>query len=95
MRALVFGESGQVARELALAAPARGIEATMLGRAVADLTNPEACVQAIRDADADVVVNAAAFACVDSSTPGPIQEGQPLLQGHSAARSSAALSSAS
>ena len=33
MRALVFGETGQVARELARAAPARGIAATTLGRA--------------------------------------------------------------
>jgi dTDP-4-dehydrorhamnose reductase len=71
MRALVFGESGQVARELALAAPARGIEAAMLGRAAADLTDPEACVRAIRASDVDVVVNAAAYTAVDRAEDEP------------------------
>lgn len=65
MRALVFGETGQVARELARAAPARGIEALFLGRDVADLADPEACARAVRAADADIVVNAAAHTAVD------------------------------
>ena len=47
MRALVFGESGQVARELARRAAARGIEAVALGRAAADLADPEACARAV------------------------------------------------
>jgi dTDP-4-dehydrorhamnose reductase len=67
MRALVFGESGQVARELALTARDRGIEAVLLGRAAADLTDPEACVRAIRETEADVVVNAAAYTAVDKA----------------------------
>jgi dTDP-4-dehydrorhamnose reductase len=71
MRALIFGETGQVARELALGAPARGIDAVMLGRAIVDLTDPEACVRAIRDADADVVVNAAAYTAVDRAEDEP------------------------
>jgi dTDP-4-dehydrorhamnose reductase len=71
MRALVFGESGQVARELALAAPQRGIEAVTLGRAVAELTDPEACVRAIRDAGVEVVVNAAAYTAVDRAEDEP------------------------
>jgi dTDP-4-dehydrorhamnose reductase len=71
MRALIFGETGQVARELAQSAPARGIAAVALGRAVADLTDPEACVRAIRDADADVVVNAAAYTAVDRAEDEP------------------------
>jgi dTDP-4-dehydrorhamnose reductase len=71
MRALVFGESGQVARELKLAAPGRGIEAVMLGRAEADLTDPEICVRAIREADVDIVVNAAAYTAVDRAEDEP------------------------
>jgi dTDP-4-dehydrorhamnose reductase len=71
MRALVIGESGQVARELALAAPERKIDAVTLGRAAVDLTNPEACVRAIRDADADVIVNAAAYTAVDRAEDEP------------------------
>ena len=47
MRALVFGETGQVARELRASAAARGIEATFLGRAAADLADPEACARAV------------------------------------------------
>lgn len=71
MRALVFGETGQVARELALTAAARGIAATMVGRAVADLTDPGACVRAIEAADADIVVNAAAYTAVDRAEDEP------------------------
>ena len=40
MRALVFGETGQVARELARTAAARGIGARFLSRGVADLADP-------------------------------------------------------
>lgn len=67
MRALVFGESGQVARELARAAAARGIEARFLGRAQADLADPEACARAVRTAGADIIVNAAAYTAVDQA----------------------------
>ena len=45
MRALVFGETGQVARELGRTAPGRGIEAVLLGRDAADLADPEACAR--------------------------------------------------
>ena len=71
MRALVFGETGQVARELALTAATRGVAARFLGRAAADLTDPEACVRAIAAADADVVVNAAAYTAVDRAEDEP------------------------
>ncbi len=67
MRALVFGETGQVGRELGRTARERGIAATVLGRAAADLTDPEACARAIREADAEVVVNAAAYTAVDAA----------------------------
>ena len=45
MTILVFGETGQVARELARRAP----EAEYLGRAQADLAMPQACAAAIHD----------------------------------------------
>ena len=67
MRALVFGTSGQVARELARAAGPRGIALRALGRAEADLADPEACARAIRASDAEIVVNAAAWTAVDAA----------------------------
>jgi dTDP-4-dehydrorhamnose reductase len=67
MRALVFGETGQVARELLRAAPGRGISAPALGRAGADLADAAACAGAVRRADADVVINAAAYTAVDQA----------------------------
>jgi dTDP-4-dehydrorhamnose reductase len=58
---LVFGRTGQVARELALLAP----EATVLGRDAADLSDPEACAAAIAAHAPDAVINAAAWTAVD------------------------------
>jgi dTDP-4-dehydrorhamnose reductase len=63
VRALVFGRSGQVARELARLAS----EALFLGRAEADLTDPAACAEAVAKADAAVVINAAAYTAVDKA----------------------------
>jgi len=67
MRAIVFGTTGQVARELARSAASRGIALVALGRSEADLTDPEACARAVRDVKADVVVNAAAYTAVDAA----------------------------
>jgi dTDP-4-dehydrorhamnose reductase len=64
MRVLVFGQTGQVARELARRCPA-GITARFLGRDQADLLDPAACARAI--ADCDVVINAAAWTAVDKA----------------------------
>lgn len=61
MRTLVFGKTGQVARELARMQP----EARFLGRADADLSDPEACAVAIAGSEADLVINAAAYTAVD------------------------------
>ena len=58
---LVFGRTGQVARELARAAPG----ARFLGRDAADLSNPGACAAAIRAARPQAVINAAAWTAVD------------------------------
>jgi dTDP-4-dehydrorhamnose reductase len=64
IRVLVFGQTGQVARELARRCPA-GITARFLGRAEADLMDPAACARAI--ADCDAVINAAAWTAVDKA----------------------------
>jgi dTDP-4-dehydrorhamnose reductase len=64
MKLLVFGRTGQVARELARRCPP-DIQATFLDRREADLTQPDACAAAIRSSAADAVVNAAAFTAVD------------------------------
>jgi dTDP-4-dehydrorhamnose reductase len=64
MRALVFGQTGQVARELARRCPAE-VTARFLGRDQADLMDPAACAAAI--ADCDVVINAAAWTAVDKA----------------------------
>lgn len=61
MRLLVFGSSGQVARELRRLAP----EARFLGRAEANLEDPDACAAAIKGLRPDLVINAAAFTAVD------------------------------
>lgn len=58
---LVFGQSGQVARELARLAP----DAMYLGRDKADLSDPEACAAAIRAHSPRAVINAAAYTAVD------------------------------
>lgn len=64
MKVLVFGQSGQVARELARRLPL-GVAARFLGRDQADLSDPAACAAAI--ADCDVVINAAAWTAVDKA----------------------------
>lgn len=66
MKALVFGRTGQVARELRRRLP-EGVEITALGRDSADLADPAACAAAIAAHDADVVINAAAHTAVDAA----------------------------
>ncbi|WP_135447913.1 dTDP-4-dehydrorhamnose reductase [Tabrizicola caldifontis] len=63
MKLLVFGRTGQVARELQRLAPG----ATFLGREDADLMDPAACAAAISAHDADAIVNAAAWTAVDKA----------------------------
>ena len=60
---LVFGQTGQVATEIARRAP----DATFLGRAAADLSDPEACAAAIGRHRPEAVINAAAYTAVDRS----------------------------
>jgi dTDP-4-dehydrorhamnose reductase len=58
---LVFGRTGQVARELGMAAP----QALFLGREEADLSDPAACAAAIYHHAPNAVINAAAYTAVD------------------------------
>ncbi|OYU17797.1 MAG: dTDP-4-dehydrorhamnose reductase, partial [Rhodobacteraceae bacterium PARR1] len=66
MKVLVFGQSGQVARELSRRLPA-DMTATFLGRDRADLSDPAACATAVAAHDMDVVINAAAWTAVDKA----------------------------
>lgn len=63
MRALVFGESGQVAT--ALRKQAGNAEVICLGRDQADLGSPDMLRAVIEATDADVLINAAAYTAVD------------------------------
>ena len=66
VKLLVFGQTGQVARELARRLPA-GTEAVFLGRDRADLSDPAACADAVAGIAADAVINAAAWTAVDKA----------------------------
>ena len=62
MKILVFGKTGQVARELQHQA-----EVIALDRTQADLSDPAACAAIVRHTDADVIINAAAYTAVDQA----------------------------
>ena len=59
---LVFGKTGQVARELQQLGTV-----TALGREEANLSDPQACAETIRNHAPDVVINAAAYTAVDQA----------------------------
>ncbi len=61
MKLIAFGQTGQVARELA----ALGVQT--VGRAEADLTDPQACADLIARSDAQGIINAAAYTAVDKA----------------------------
>jgi dTDP-4-dehydrorhamnose reductase len=83
MRILVLGANGQVGFELLraldpLASPSGVVAATREGTRAdgspslrADLADPSSLAQALADADADVVVNAAAYTAVDRAEDEP------------------------
>ncbi|MFL4469286.1 dTDP-4-dehydrorhamnose reductase [Tateyamaria armeniaca] len=62
MSILVFGSTGQVATELAALS-----DTVCLGRADADLSEPQACAAAIRAHAPHAVINAAAYTAVDKA----------------------------
>jgi dTDP-4-dehydrorhamnose reductase len=66
LRLLIFGSTGMVATELRQLA-GEGLAVTALGRDDADLANPEACAARVAEAEADVVINAAAWTDVDKA----------------------------
>ena len=66
MKVLVFGQTGQVARALALR---DGV--TTLNRVEADLTDAGALERHIAGTDADVIINAAAYTAVDRAETAP------------------------
>jgi len=59
---LVFGKAGQVARELQQLGTV-----TALGREEANLSDPQACAETIRNHAPDAVINAAAYTAVDQA----------------------------
>ncbi len=63
MTLLIFGKTGQIARELARIAP----DAHFAGRDEADLTDPAACAALIRARRPQAVINAAAYTAVDKA----------------------------
>ncbi|MFN3229828.1 MAG: SDR family oxidoreductase, partial [Asticcacaulis sp.] len=72
MKAVVIGQSGQLAQNLARLsgqALASGLvpELTCLGRAHCDLMQPETVARIIAEASADLVINAAAYTAVDKA----------------------------
>lgn len=69
MRAVVFGQTGQVACALRRLAAAQSVSLIVLGRAQADLTDPAGCAAALQAVigQADVVINAAAYTAVDKA----------------------------
>ena len=71
MRVLVFGATGQVGNALAARAARHGVAVTALGRAEADLRAPGACALLVADAEADAVINAAAYTAVDKAESEP------------------------
>jgi dTDP-4-dehydrorhamnose reductase len=64
MNTLVFGRTGQLARELARAQPGPH-RLTFLGRESVDLCEPANAARAVREARPDLVVIAAAYTAVD------------------------------
>ena len=59
---LVFGQSGQVARELQ-----SHKDVIAIGRDQADLSSPTTCIEAIRRYKPRAVINAAAYTAVDKA----------------------------
>ena len=69
---LQFGTTGQVGRELLRQASAHpGLELTALARAEADLADPDAAADRVRELKPAVVVLAAAYTAVDQAESEP------------------------
>jgi len=66
-RALIFGQTGQVATELARRAAGAGWTATTLDRYAADFDRPDTLGERVAASDADIVINAVAYTAVDQA----------------------------
>ena len=67
IKVLQFGASGQMAREILRRAERHGMAVTALSRQQVDLADPEAVARIVKSADADLVINAAAYTAVDKA----------------------------
>ncbi|MFT6451355.1 MAG: dTDP-4-dehydrorhamnose reductase [Halocynthiibacter sp.] len=76
MPLLIFGETGQVARELSALAP----DAIALGRDTVDLSDPRACAEVIRQMTPSAVINAAAYTAVDAAEDD--EQNATIINGH-------------
>jgi len=65
VKALVFGMTGQVARELQRRRGDAVLDAH--GRETADFEDPAACAALVHQTDADVIINAVAYTAVDAA----------------------------
>ncbi len=71
MRIAVTGRDGQVATALAEIGPALGVTVVPAGRPDLDLARPETVLPALRAAEPEVVVSAAAYTAVDRAEDEP------------------------
>ena len=67
LKVLQFGATGQMAREVIARAPRHGLAVTALSRQDADLSDPTAIERIVEAAEADLVINAAAYTAVDKA----------------------------
>lgn len=67
MRALLFGPSGQLGRELLDRAAGHDVMLLPVDRAMVDLTDAEAVADVVERAAVDIVINAAAYTAVDQA----------------------------
>ena len=65
MKVLVFGTTGQLAREVQRRAG--GVTLELHGRDSADFTDPDTCAGLVQATDADAVINAVAYTAVDKA----------------------------
>lgn len=71
MRVVVTGREGQLARSLQAVGAASGVEVVCLGRPDFDLAQAAGIAAALEVAEADVVINAAAYTAVDRAESEP------------------------
>jgi dTDP-4-dehydrorhamnose reductase len=63
----VLGETGQLAQSLVERGAAAGMDIRAVGRGAIDLEYPDALAPAVREAQPDLVINAAAYTAVDAA----------------------------